>query len=585
MMAIFVFSGTDTVCASLIPSGLGGYEAGVIDQTNLMQIKEYETTKKIQREEEERGKEKIDIDKKRLEEMDKLPNKEVSFILRSISFKGNTVFSDEELLHMICDKIDTEVTINELIAYCNLITDYYQQKGYVSSIAYLPPQKILDGNVEVIVTEGKYGNITLEGNKWARNKFITKQYLDDKGIKSEEVLNITQIQETLRELNATDYIKGQVALEDNEESFEYTDLTLQTKDRFPLDLDFRFDDQGRNETGLLRAVFFAGMYNLTGFGDKLLSTTSLARHSVGQGIFYSIPIAKNETKLNLGYSYSGTNTGDNIYISGLPLEVNGKSHNFFVNLSRRFIKTENYKLYGDVALDFRNTDSNYKLAGTDITNLVSYANYKTRAVKLNLTNIKDDFYGKWYGNLGFSAGIPFLDASTNDGGNNDNPSAKYFKLNAHVSRLHVLPWRMLGILQATGQYATRGLYPSDQMQFGGISSVRGYQESFFLADSGVTASAEVRFPIPFLYKVLPEKLKFIDDSIRLAAFYDMGWLKESWSNAGDSYKSVIMSAGGGAVIKLTKYLSGNIYVGVPIGDKPDNTSNCRVHFMVTSNIL
>ena len=77
-------------------------------------------------------------------------------------------------------------------------------------------------------------------------------------------------------INATDYIKGAIALQDNEDSEQYTHLTLNIKDRFPLDFDFRFDNQGRSSVGLNRFVIFAGMKNLTGFGDQLLSTTSFA---------------------------------------------------------------------------------------------------------------------------------------------------------------------------------------------------------------------------------------------------------------------------------------------------------------------
>ena len=82
--------------------------------------------------------------------------------------------------------------------------------------------------------------------------------------------------------------------------------------------------------------------------------------------------------------------------------------------------------------------------------------------------------------------------------------------------------------------------------------------------------------------MLPEKLHFIDDSIRLAAFYDAGWFGDVKSSDGSDY---IMSTGGGVILKLTKYLSGNIYIGVPVGDKPENASGCRVHFILSSNIL
>ncbi len=580
LMTFAVFSSVVLAGYSNTAFAPTGYDAGVIDHRNLIQIQTYEQAKKEQMEEEQKGKEKIELDKKLQDEMDKLPNKEVSFILRSVSFTGNTVYTDEELLHLICDKIDTEVTINELIAYCNLITDYYQQAGYVSSIAYMPPQRIQDGNIDVIITEGKYGNVALDGNKWARDKFITKQFLDDNDIITGNIVNIKDIQEALREINTQGYMQGSVALQDNEESFEYTDVELSVKDRFPIDLDLRFDNQGRNETGLMRGVIFAGMYNLTGFGDKILSTTTLAKNSVGQGVFYTVPIATNETKLNLGYSYSGVSP--EVWMDGLgDLDYHGKSHNFFAGISRRLIETERYKLYGDITYDMRNTKSwseNPLLAGW------GDSAYKTRAIRLNLTNIKDDFYGRWFANIGGSFGLPWFGATEADY-NNYYIKDTFFKLNANLARIQSLPWNSMLILQANGQWSNNPLYSAEQIQFGGISTVRGYQEGSYLADSGVTASAELRFPIPFLGMILPEKLKFIDDSIRLAAFYDFGWMNECWSTQ-DFENRALMSVGGGVVLKLTKYLSGNVYIGVPIGPKPnDNISKYRVHFTVTSNIL
>ena len=555
--------------------GVGNFDPGVVDQTNLIQLKEYEHKTRENLEEHERGREVIEMNKKMKEEVDKLPNKEVSFKLNSIKFTGNTQFTEEQLMDLICEKIGQEVTINDLIGYANMVTEFYQQRGYISTIAYLPPQKVQDGNVEIVVMEGKYGKVEIEGNKWARDKFVRATYLKDKNIETDKVLNVLDIQETLREMNASRYMKAQVSMNDNEESAQYTDLTLQMKDRFPIDFDFRFDNQGRDAIGLNRAVFFAGMYNLTGWGDKLLSTTSLARRSVSQGVFYSIPVGRHETKINLGYSYSGVTMGEDLK----DLDIKGSSHNFFGGISRRLVKTENYKLYGDISLDIRNTKT------TIGEQKLTLYDYKTRALRVNLTNIKDDFYGKWFGNIGASVGLPIMGASDEyDGYHYDwLPTNKFVKVNANISRLQILPMRSMAIIQAGGQWASHGLYPSEKMQFGGISSVRGYEEGFLLSDYGVTASLEFRSHIPFLNRILPEKLKFIDDSIQWAAFYDAGW----FGNVGtDTYgPSYVMSVGGGLIVRLTKYLSGNVYIGIPIGDKPEGASNCRVHFTITSNIL
>ena len=553
----------------MIPNSIGNFDAGVVDQTNLRQIKDYEQKVRDDREKEHVD-EKIEMNREMKDRMQDLPNKEVSFKLNSVHITGNTEYTEEQLMNLVCQKVGNEVTINDLIGMANAITEHYQKNGYISTTAYLPPQKVEDGNVEIVVLEGKYGNIKIEGNKWARQRFLNATYLKDKNIQEDKVLNVADIQESLREINALDYIKGAVSLQDNEDSEQYTDLTLNVKDRFPIDFDFRFDNQGRSSVGLNRYVIFAGMSNLTGFGDQLLSTTSLARSSFGQGVFYSVPIGRHETKLNVGYSYSGTRLDKGLK----DLDIKGKSHSFYIDLSRRLVKTENYKLYGDVAFDMRNTNTTLK--GYDLYG------YRTRSIKLNLTNVKDDLYGKWFANVGVAKGIDIFGASNNAYGSRKMPTNRMFKVQASITRLQVLPWRMMGILTANGQWTNRDVWYSDKMQIGGISSVRGFEEGYFLRDYGVNASAELRAPVPFLNH-LPDKLRFIDDSIRLAAFCDLGWFGDYSYDLPSS--QFVMSVGGGLILKMTRYLSGNVYFGVPVVNRPDNASSFRVHFMITSNIL
>ena len=140
--------------SNMIPSGIGNFDAGVIDQTNLRQIKDYEQRVRDDREE-EHLEEKIEMNKEMKDKMDNLPNKEVSFVLNSIHITGNTEYTEEQLMNLVCQKVGSVVTINDLIGMANSITEYYQRNGYISTTAYLPPQKVEDGNVEIVVLEGK----------------------------------------------------------------------------------------------------------------------------------------------------------------------------------------------------------------------------------------------------------------------------------------------------------------------------------------------------------------------------------------------------------------------------------------------
>ena len=221
------------------------------------------------------------------------------------------------------------------------------------------------------------------------------------------------------------------------------------------------------------------------------------------------------------------------------------------------------------------------------------SSYRSRVIRATLTDIKDDFYGRWLFNGGVAGGIP-IDASDYNKARNLS-SNNFLKLTASAARLQVLPKNVMAILQVNGQYANRHLYPSEAMQIGGIASVRGYDEGFFLGDYGMTASFELRTPIPGLRAILPEKYKFISDSIQLAGFYDFGWVGNRFqTDQFGNRTQYLMSAGPGIVVKLTKYISANMYWGFPIGKSfydyangPDtyNRRNCRFHFTVTSNIL
>lgn len=549
----------------------GGYDAGLIDNTNFIQAKQYQIKEKL-----DDTKDPAVIEAEVKSQMELLNTEQVSFKLKDINITGNTVIPTHVLMRLVDFKIGQDVTINDLIISANEITDYYQSKGYISTVAYLPPQKVQNGKVEIKILEGKYGNIEINPGKWERSSYLNKKYLQDKNIEPGKVLNVKDVRNALTEMNTEEYMKGAVSFADNEESEEFSDVTLDVKDRFPINLDLRYDNQGRELIGTQRGVLYAGLHDVTGHGDTLMGTVSASERSFGVGGMYSLPIAKNDTRLNLGYSYSHVRLGK----SFKPLNIKGESHDVFVGVSRRLAQGEDYRLYGDITLDMRNTETTSGLFP------VLNSAYRTRVLRGSLTDVKDDYYGRWLFNGGVAGGIP-IDASDYNKARNMS-SNNFVKLNASAARLQVLPKNNLAILQVNGQYANRHLYASEAMQFGGIATVRGYDEGFRIGDYGVTASIEYRTPIPGLKALLPEKYGFISDSIQLAGFYDFGWFGDRFIDGSADY---LMSAGPGIVVKLTKYISANLYWGFPIGKRlPDYANSrdrdtCRFHFTVTSNIL
>ena len=559
--------------SSVVNPATGGMDPGSIDNSNFIRNRRYVETQKY-----EATKDPAVVEAEVAQKMALLNTEQVAFTLKSIKITGNTVFPEYVLQRLVDFKLGQKVTINDLIMSANEITDYYQSKGYISTVAYLPPQKVQNGAIEIKVLEGKYGNVEINPGKWERASYLNKKYLEDKNIQPGKILNVKDVRAALQEMSTEEYMQGSVSFADNEESEEYSDVTLDVKDRFPINLDLRYDNQGREAIGTHRGVIYAGLHDVTGHGDTLMGTVSYSSRSIGAGGIYSIPIAKNDTRLNLGYSYSHVNIGKLLK----HLDISGDSHNVFVGVSRRLAQGDDYRLYGDITLDLRNTD-----LSSDIPVVNSMlSDYRTRVIRGSLTNVKDDYYGRWLFNGGIAGGIP-IDASDHHKARNMS-SNNFVKVNASAARLQVLPFNHMLIWQVNGQYANRHLWASEAMQVGGIASVRGYEEGFRIGDYGVTTSVEYRMPIPGFKALLPKKYEFISDSIQLAGFYDFGWFGDRFISGSSDY---LMSAGPGIVVKLTKYISANLYWGFPIGKTHLDYAghkyrdDCRFHFTITSNIL
>ena len=254
-----------------IGSGLSGYDAGIIDNSNFIQTQQYRQKVKY-----EETKDPAIIEEEIRQKMDLLNTEQVSFKLNKVNITGNTVFPTYVLMRLIDFKIGQNVTINDLIASANEITDYYQNKGYISTIAYLPPQKVKNGEVNIVILEGKYGLVQINNGKWQRKSYLAKEYLIDNGIETGNILNVKDVRNALADMSTEEYMKGSVSFSDNEDSEEFSDVTLDVKDRFPINLDLRYDNQGRDAIGTQRGVLYAGLHDVTGHGDTLMGTLAFA---------------------------------------------------------------------------------------------------------------------------------------------------------------------------------------------------------------------------------------------------------------------------------------------------------------------
>lgn len=487
------------------------------------------------------------------------------FHVSEIIYEGNTKIKDATLNRLAEGVLGEDIYFEDLVKFAHRITKYYQSKGFLTSYAFIPSQNVKNGVVTMCIIESKVDSIDIEGNKWARKWYLKNIVMGKNGIREGDVFNAKALQNALREVNEQNYIEAQSVVSKRDDD---TLLKLDVKDRFPLKFDFAWDDYGRKYTGDQRASFLLGLDNLTGLGDKIYGGTILSRHSTGVLAGYSVPISPYGTRLSFDYSYSNIAPGG----AYRAYDIRGKAQSFALKISHPFINTAKTTLVGYTGIDFVNAETtskkyNYKLS-----------DYHLFVLRSGFHGMTDDKYGRWIGTLGADVGLPGATKGEVQG-----PQGVFFKLIAGVTRVQRLFGRTLGIVRVNGQYSPNRLYTAEQMQIGGPYTLRGYQPAELIGDYGVTGTVEFRTPIPFLRNILPNKLKFIDDKVRLAAFYDFGWVKEH-NNLYNYPQNFLHSVGFGSYISLTDWMSLQFGVGIPIGKKYYGENSARFYFGLNSEL-
>lgn len=541
--------------------------AGIYNPMNRQQIKQYDVQKQITQPIDSKD---DSIDEAFYMDVQKDYVKDgviynPQFRVNEIIFEGNTKVKTASLNTLAESVIGQDIYFEDLVRVAKKITKYYQAKGYLTSYAFIPSQNIKNGVVTICILESKVDSIDIEGNRWARSWYLKNIVMGKNGLREGDVFNARALQGALREINEEDYIEAQSVVSKNDDK---TQLKLDVKDRFPLKFDFAWDDYGRSYTGVQRASFLLGLDNVTGMGDKIYGGTILSSGATGVLAGYSVPISPYGTRLSFDFSNSNINLGGPYKF----LNVKGKAQSYALRVTHPLIENAKTSVVAYTGIDFVNASTESKLLNSTLSD------YNLYVLRSGFHGMTDDKNGRWIGTLGFDVGLPGATKGEVRG-----PQGVFFKLVAGATRVQRLFGRTIGILRVNGQYSPNRLYTAEQMQIGGPYTLRGYQPAELIGDYGVTGTAEIRTPIPGLRKILPNKLKFIDDKVRLAVFYDFGWVQEH-SHLYDYPQNFLHSVGFGSYISLTDWISLQFGVGIPLGKKYYGENSARFYFGLNSEL-
>ena len=175
----------------------------------------------------------------------KLPD--ATLQLKKIEFTDSTVLSENELKEIIAKYIGTTVSISQLYEIVGKVNEIYRDRGYITAMAVLPPQKIKDGKVQIRLIEGKIGNVIVAGNKYTDTNYLLNRVYLPKG----KLLSIKSLDKDLQWFNGTNDVKLRIKLQAGTKPGT-TDYYLLAYEPKPDSCNIFSDTAGSDSTGRTR---------------------------------------------------------------------------------------------------------------------------------------------------------------------------------------------------------------------------------------------------------------------------------------------------------------------------------------------
>jgi len=445
-----------------------------------------------------------------------------------IQVEGNTVYSRADLDTLVRPLIGRQIPASEIFKLAEAIQRKYRDDGYFLATVSVPAQRVADGRLRVVVTEGYISNVLIEGDVGPVSE-KAKEYLDN--VVGKKPINISDLERYLLLTQDLPGVKVKAVMRPGREPGSSELIAQLTREWW--DLFNQTDNRGASFTGEQHNLISAGFNSFTSIGDRIeLSyfTTFNSENNFVQAA-YSGHIGPEGTRFRLYGGFGRVKPGDPISQTGYlgQVAIAGLQAFHPIIRSRRL----NISVSGSF---------DYYHSVVDVSGGVRLSSIDLRSLRAGVdASYRDPFNGVTYGSARLSKGISVLGASK--AGEQQLPrqgaEPSYFKVNGDVSRLQGLysdeDFTLNLFVSGAAQFTNNMLPPSEKYFIGGERLGRGYYAGQVTGDRAIAASIELQlsFAVPFS-DVQPSSApssvagRARGLPLQLYAFYDYG---KAWNLA------------------------------------------------------
>ncbi|NET05031.1 MAG: ShlB/FhaC/HecB family hemolysin secretion/activation protein [Symploca sp. SIO2B6] len=470
-----------------------------------------------------------------------------TIIVERFEFDGNTVISDEDLTKATEGFLNRPLQFTEVFEVRAVVTSLYQERGYITSGAIIPPQTFEGDAVKIQVVETGLEAINVTGTRRLHPNYVRSRV----ALATETPLNRDNLLEALRLLQLDPLIENVSAELSAGTKAGNNLLTVEITEAKTFSIATLLSNNRSPSVGTFQRRVEFTQANLFGRGDGLSIGYSNTDGSNTIDASYSFPINPRNGTLSFEFSDS---SGEVVEPPFDRIDLDVDSRYFALTMRQPLVKTLN----SEFALGLSATRQESELSVFDIPARISPGADEEGRTRISALR----FFQEWTQRKNrevfaarsqFSLGLDLFGETEGD----NNPDNNFFSWRGQVQWARLLASDTLLLLRADAQLSAGALVPLEQLALGGQDTIRGYRQNVLLTDNGLLASAEIRLPILRLPKQ--------NALVQIAPFVDFG---TGW-NDGDNPEfdpdpSTLISTGIGLRFQFGNRLSVRLDWGIPL---------------------
>ncbi len=434
------------------------------------------------------------------------------------------------------------------------IGKHYHAIGRPFVNVVVPKQDVTNGVLQIVVIEGRVGQVKVEGNEW----FDEEQYRRNLHLEPGGPIDNNALQADIDWINRNQYRKATVIASEGVGPGA-TNITIRTEEQFPLSVTSGIDNSGNAGTGLYRIYTGLDWGNALWRGDSFnyrFTTTPEIRPLYQHALSYTTDLPWRDT-LTLSLSIIDSNSAT----SGSPIGSSGHT----VNAGLRYQvplpawgTTTHSLTFG---YDFKSTNNNTLFGGTSVFATTTEVNQFVGLYSAQ----RPDAWGSTGLTLqlvGSPGGLSALNNTATFQTQQANADASYIYGSIGVERTTTVVPVITWFTKATLQLSNATLLPSEQMAFGGASSNRGFVTSGVTRDNGIHLINEFRAPT--LGAAIARAVGLDSETHPFVPFLFVDY-GAGWNHRDSSGSWVAMTTiGPGFSLQLTRHASFRFTYGIPV---------------------